>query len=252
VSSCFAETIVSAKQDDRCAGSVKGREMNKHRGVCYLCGKEGTVTDDHVPPHCLAPKADNSVFYILPTHRTCNNALSHHESRFRDYVVAYAKDGVPEAEDAFEKMQRNFVRGKEGGSLNQDYYRLFDNIVFSTSHIGAAQTPSGLLISPFVGIKPPKDLDYRAVLLKIARGLHYYHTQEIIPDNSFMMADFVVSDWERHIASIQRLNIAGQMGDFFAYKGTWARDEPKSGIWYMIFYRSLVGVASFSVLKELG
>jgi hypothetical protein len=48
VSSLFVKTIVSAIWRDRCAGSVKGREMNKHRGVCYLCGKEGVVTDDHV------------------------------------------------------------------------------------------------------------------------------------------------------------------------------------------------------------
>jgi hypothetical protein len=225
--------------------------MNEHVGVCYLCGKEGVVTDDHVPPHCLAPKANNSIFYKLPAHRVCNNALSVQESRFRDYVATYAKDGVPEAEDAFESMQRNFVRGKEDGSLNRDYYRLFDNVVFSTSHIGAAQTPGGILISLFVGIKYPKDLDYKAVLLKIARGLHYYHTQEIIPDNYLMMADFVVSDWERHAAFIQRLTIAGQMGDFFVYKGTWAGDEPKSGVWYMTFYQSLTGMASFRAPKEL-
>src|SRR6266446_5794791 len=58
---------------------TKGK--NKRRGICYLCGKEGIVTDDHVPPQCLAPQADNSIFYKLPAHERCNNALSVHESR---------------------------------------------------------------------------------------------------------------------------------------------------------------------------
>lgn len=226
--------------------------MSERMGICYLCGKEGIMTDDHVPPRCLAPETDNSVFYKLPAHDPCNKALSVHEGRFRDYVTAYANDGVPEAEDAFAKMQRNFARGKDerGGALNCDYYRLYNNVVFDINRIGEAQTPGGILISSFVGIKPPTDLDYKAVLIKIARGLHYYHNQEIIPDNYIMRADFVVSDFERHARTIQQLNIAGQMGDFFAYKGTWAKDEPKSGIWYMIFYRSLIGMAGFGKPKE--
>jgi hypothetical protein len=94
---------------------------SKRRGTCYLCGKEDIMTDDHVPPRCLAPKANNSKFYKLPTCETCNKALTVQESRFRDYVVAYAKDGVPEAEAAFDNMLTNFWRGKEerGGLPNR-------------------------------------------------------------------------------------------------------------------------------------
>ncbi len=72
------------------------RGRNKRRGICYLCGKEGIVTDDHVPPSCLAPQADDSIFYKLPAHKSCNNAFSVHESRFRDFVVAASNDGVRE------------------------------------------------------------------------------------------------------------------------------------------------------------
>lgn len=210
------------------------------------------MTDDHVPPHCLAPETNNSVFYKLPAHDSCNKALSVHEGRFRNYVVAYANDTVLEAEDAFAAMQRGFERGKDerGGVLNQDYYRLYSNLVFDINRIGEAQTPGGILISSFVGIKPSEDLDYKAVLIKIARGLHYHHNQEIIPDNYTMQADFVVSDFERHSGYLQRLPIRVQMGDFFAYRGTWAEDEPRSGVWYMSFYRSLIGMVGFRKPKE--
>src|SRR5579859_394118 len=238
-----------------CSASTGGESVtmakikNERVGVCYLCGSEGIVTDDHVPPHCLAPKANNSIFYKLPAHRTCNKYLSDHEGRFRDYVVAYANNGIQEAEDAFEKMQRNFERGKEerNGLLNQDYYRLRDNIVFGQTQIGEARTSSGILLSPFVGIKPPQDLDRKSVVIKIARGLHYHHTKEIIPNTHIIRAEFLFSDFERHNRYIKHLNISDQMGDFFGYKGTWVKNDPKKGgIWYMCFYRSIIGMAGFS------
>lgn len=87
---------------------VKGK--NTRWGICYLCGAEGIVTDDHVPPDCLAPKANDSIFYKLPAHEACNNTLSVHESRFRDFVVAASNGGIREADDTYENMQRNFKR----------------------------------------------------------------------------------------------------------------------------------------------
>ncbi len=166
-------------------------------------------------------------------------------------LFPFMKDvfGIMLPEDAFEKMQRNFERGKEGrgGLLNRDYYRLRDNIVFGETQIGEARTSGGILLSPFVGIKLPQDLDYKAVLIKIARGLHYHHTKEIIPNNYTTRAEFIFSDFERHNRYIKQLNISGQMGDFFRYKGIWVKNGPKKGgIWYMCFYRSIVGMAGFS------
>ena|SRR5215469_3195852 len=129
----------------------------------------------HVPPQCLAPLTDDSIFYKLPAHEGCNKALSVQESRFLDYVTAYAKNGIQEADDAFEKMLRNFGRGKEkrGGFPNKDFYRLYNNVVLKEGY-----TPNGIYIGPVIGIRPPEDLDYKSVLIKIARGLHYYHSRE--------------------------------------------------------------------------
>lgn len=226
---------------------TKGK--NTHRGICYLCGKEGIVTDDHVPPDCLAPKANDSAFYKLPAHETCNNALSVQESRFRDFVVAASKDGIPEAQDAFEKMQRNFSRkGKihQPGFLNRDFFRLYQNIQLREGY-----SPGGIYLGPVAGIRPAQDLDYKSVLIKIARGLHYHHNGEIIPDNYDMDGGFIFSDFEKHAAYMQQLNVTGQMGDFFAFRGAPAYDEPKSGIWYMYFYKSVLGAVGFRKPKKL-
>src|SRR5260370_23143504 len=225
---------------------AKGK--NTRWGICYLCGEEGLLTDDHVPPDCLAPKANDSKFYKLPAHETCNNALSVQESRFRDFVVVASNGGIREADDAFENMQRNFRRkgNKEQiGFLNRDFFRLFKNIEQREGY-----TPGGIYLGRVVGIKPAQDLDYKSVLIKIARGLHYHHNGEIIPNNYDIYADFVFSDFERHAAHMQHLNVTEQMGDFFAYRGSSAKDEPKSGIWYMYFLRSVLGVVCFMRLKE--
>jgi hypothetical protein len=229
--------------------NLMARGKNKRWGICYLCGKEGIVTDDHVPPQCLAPLADDVIFYKLPAHESCNNTLSVHESRFRDFVVSASKDGVREAENAFENMQRNFRRrgNKEQSSfLNRDFFRLYENIERREGY-----TPGGIYVGPVVGIKPAQDLDYKSVLTKIARGLHYHHNGAIIPDNYDVYASFLFSDFERHANHMRHLNVTGQMGDFFAFRGTSAKDEPNSGIWYMCFYRSVIGMVGFRKPKEL-
>jgi hypothetical protein len=212
-------------------------------GICYLCGEEALLTNDHVPPKCLAPETDNSVFYYAPACGSCNKSLSVHENRFRDFAVALAKDGVREAEDAFGKMSRSFKKiGKEERDdlLNRDFYRLFNNIIQVESH-----DPSGALRDPFWGIKPAQDLDYRSVLIKIARGLHYQHTQQIVPNDYGMHADFVKVQSQLSENLLRQVHISGAMGDFFAYLGSYASDDHKSGIWYMGFYQSVLGIAVF-------
>ena len=192
--------------------STSNQQRQSYRGktgLCYLCGEEALLTNDHVPPKCLAPETNNSVFYYAPACGLCNKSLTDHEERFRNYVLSLAKNNVPEANDAFEKMQRGFDRMKEmrGGLPSRDYYRLINNMVIVPSY------PNG----PLVGIKPANDVKYRDVLIKIARGLHYYHTEEIIPQNYLKYADFVLrpSDHLEMLTRICNDGLIGAMGNFF-------------------------------------
>jgi hypothetical protein len=127
---------------------------NKRQGRRYLCGKEGVVTDDHVTPHCLAPQADDSLFHKLPAHSSCNDALSVHESRFRDFIVAASRDGIREAKDAFENMERNFRRRgnkEQSGFLNRNFFRLYENIEKREGY-----SPGGIYLGKVVGIRPAR------------------------------------------------------------------------------------------------
>src|SRR5260370_39993304 len=149
------------------------RGEHKRQGRCYLCGKEGVVTDDHVPPRCLAPRADDSLFHKLPAHAHGNNALSVQESRFRDFVVAASKDGIKEAKDALENMERNFRRKgkkKQSDFLNRDFFRLYENIEQREGY-----SPSGIYLGRVIGIRPAQHLVYKSFLAKITRGFHNHH-----------------------------------------------------------------------------
>jgi len=103
--------------------------------------------------------------------------------------------------------------------------------------------------SPFGASLDTAILSYSPVQF-LGTIIHFYHCQQIIPDNYDMFADFVFSDFERHVGYIQRSNVAGQMGNFFAYKGTRIKDEPKCGIWYLYFYRSVLATVGFIKSKE--
>jgi hypothetical protein len=99
----------------------------------------------------------------LPDHRNCNNALSVHESKVRDFVVAASKDGIKEAKDAFENMELNFRRKgnkEQSGFLNRDFFRLYENIEQREGY-----SPSGIYLGKVVGIRPAQDLDYKCVLV---------------------------------------------------------------------------------------
>jgi hypothetical protein len=220
-------------------------------GICYLCGQESELTDDHVPPKCLAPEANNSIFYYAPACRPCNEALSIHEERFRNYLVFFAPDGVPEHESAFQAMMRAFKKGKEkrGGIPNRDYYRIASNI-----SVVNAFTDDGRYRGMFVGIKTANDMKYRDVLIKIARGLHYRHTEQVIPQEYRMYAKLIENPLE-HLGIIQQIgdfgtSVAGAMGDFFLYAGLYDSGDRKSGIWYVWFYQSVLACVQFGRPKE--
>lgn len=148
---------------------------------CYLCGVKGKMTMDHLPPECLSPGTPKSGYFSIPACSTCNNKYSHEESKFRDYIAtASAGRNSKSAEKAYQAMKRNFKRNPIGraGRPHKDLVRLVNNISTKDFYSSDGQV---YLFSRRV-ITQPDDLDARAVLIKIARGLHYFCAEEIVPD----------------------------------------------------------------------
>lgn len=60
-------------------------------GHCVYCGCEGVVTDDHIPPKSLYPKAAHSRLLKIPSCPTCNNGASKDDEYLRTMIALSAK-----------------------------------------------------------------------------------------------------------------------------------------------------------------
>jgi hypothetical protein len=209
---------------------------------CYLCGKFGKTTDDHIPPKNLAPKNSNLEFIHGPACAECNNKLSHEESKFRDFLaVACSGLGIVEADNAFEAFQRSLNRNTLGraGRPPKDLVRIWEGIRQQDIYTARGNIYLGKTIT----ISPAHDINIEAVLVKIARGIHYAHSRVVVPNEYEKRA--ALYNTVPYPDELHRMPLAGNIGDFFQYRGGWLSEDRKSGLWYMCFYKKLIGLAYF-------
>lgn len=215
--------------------------------VCYVCGQyRNSVTDDHVPPKFLAPENPRSDFQFAPACRDCNNQFSHLESKFRDFLaVCCGNAGVKEADDALAAFTRNVQRNppKDIRIPQKDLARVMEGV-----RTADAYSPGGIYLGKVPTIRPSAEVDVSTVLVKIARGLHYVHTGEIVPA-SYQMAGQLYHELP-YQEILSGLPAYGQASDFFHYRGGASAEDPRAGVWYMIFYRKVFGFALFCPSKE--
>lgn len=222
--------------------------MSKKSSVqCYLCGKiSNTVTRDHIPPKSLAPDSSNSLFQYAPACEECNRKFSHEESKFRDFLaVLRAGNGIAAADDAYEALKRNVNRNaiKRAGTPHRDLLRILEGIAQRELY-----APGGIYLGTTKAISPASDINIQALLIKIARGLHYVHYQTIIP-SGYIMKGYTL----KHIPeSVIELPIVGNAGDFFHYRGGRLDEDPQAGIWFMAFYQAVYGMVYFDDPSKQG
>ena len=215
-------------------------------GYCYLCGTyRNTLTRDHIPPKNLAPRTSDATFLYAYACSTCNNKLSHDESKFRDFLAVTCSDeSIPEANDAFEAFKRNIQRNDLGraGMPHKDLVRILQGMGKKDIY-----TPNQIYLGTAPTISMAPDIDVKGILLKIASGLHTVHTNEIIP-SSYRRAACLYGQAPPYppMDRVDDLHVLGNVGSFFHYRGGWAPDDPKAGIWYMMFYNTLIGLAVFA------
>ena len=217
-------------------------------GECYLCGQTGHMSMDHVPPKNLSPSSPDSDFILVTAHKSCNEQYSHEESKFRDFVVTAATGrNNPSLIAARQKMLNNFNRNYIGraGRVHKDQLRLLRNMYYEQQYA----VSGSIYLGKTLKIKPSHDTDFERLFIKIARGLHYYHGKESIPE-TYIMQGLLLREGEAFYQDIfDSTNIIGRCGDFFHYRGGHTPDS-KTAIWYMLFYSKVQAVAWFLNREE--
>lgn len=143
--------------------------------TCYLCGKllAWPTNGDHpIMQQLFAPelrrKYNVSQLVTLEVHESCNTAYKKDEDYFVQTLTPFAR-GSEAGNAIFNKVIEAYHRGKEV-SLTRKVLREFD------PRPGGLFLPSGKVMKRFEGER------LRRVAWKMVRGLHFYHSGEVLPE----------------------------------------------------------------------
>jgi hypothetical protein len=154
--------------------------------ICYLCGKVGADSKDHVPPKCFLPDSNFMGYQriTIPAHRACNSSASNDEEYLRDLLVQEAVElKLPKADVLSDKVWRAWA--KTGWNRYQRFMRNAREV--------EKRTPSGLFAGKAIGIVPELHR-VKTVCRKIARGIIYYDTGAIVDDSECSVVPLSVPD----------------------------------------------------------
>jgi hypothetical protein len=78
------------------------------KGICAICGVEGMVTDDHVPPRNIFPKPrpNNVNLITVPTCSKCNGGSSRDDEEFKLYISLKSGMEAPHCRKLHESTRR--------------------------------------------------------------------------------------------------------------------------------------------------
>jgi hypothetical protein len=194
---------------------------------CYLCGGEGNITRDHIPPKGLFAEPRPSNLITVPCCEKCNHDNHKRDEQFRIFAsIPFNRNII--GTDIWEKKvlprtikrrrQRSFVKQMIGSS---------ETVVTSV-----AGTPmlKKCIICPQSDITP--------TLIRIVKGLLYTYFPQI-PRN-FLRFDVVQIDQLRlkeEIPFITKPHCCGERGNgVFRYWGEVMSEAPDVGFWILHFY----------------
>jgi hypothetical protein len=62
-------------------------KRKKTQKLCYLCGKPGADTVDHIPPKGIFPKKPAGRLITVPAHHLCNHGFHKDDELFRNLII---------------------------------------------------------------------------------------------------------------------------------------------------------------------
>jgi len=164
--------------------------MNEQQQICYLCGVEPANTRDHVFPANLFPKPLPTNLHTLPACRKCNESLSKDEELFRIVVASREAYEDETGNRTWTERVRPDLQGGRSG---------LKKFVQSLTKVAPVLSKTDV----FLGMAFVLEVDREPVnnvLTKIAKGLHFLDTGQILPQDSQILCDYAGDQPERFIS----------------------------------------------------
>ncbi|MEE9214118.1 MAG: hypothetical protein V3U54_04870 [Thermodesulfobacteriota bacterium] len=207
----------------------------KKIGKCVFCGKEGKVTNDHIPPRNIFPKPqdDDVKLITVPACTVCNSESSKlDDESFKVYIGLVAKEGNNAENKLYGSMMQTIQKNSK---IKKDLIK------------NAFRLPSQQKIFTSVD-----ESAIKRVLKKIVLGLYYEHFNGIIFDkvevDTYFSEDISEDKLDEVVNHVEEIrdngssNSVGKLKEFY-YIYAQANDNKLATCWILIFYNCFSVIA---------
>lgn len=195
--------------------------------LCFICGKVGADSVDHVPPKGVFLFRTSDLITV-PAHIDCNKASELDDEYFRLAITTMALQYSQEAESLFDqKIMKRLQEPKKWKfrkSISNDMVKI------------DVHSPAGI----YLGKKDAMMIDSKRILRvinRIARGLYYNYHKEVLPTDWPVKSNLM----ERGVLNERRgLEKAGQFksvnNGVFKYMVKFAAEDKRISFCWMSFF----------------
>lgn len=212
--------------------------------ICFICGKGGADSKDHIPPkNIFLPENRNKGHDLItvPAHIKCNKSFEKDDENFQFFLTIPGFWNDQKARDLWEKkVFKGLSRPETTG------YREYINSLMEPIQIVNEKRE---IIADTALVKIDSDRVNR-VLERIARGLYYYENQTILPLDHIIEPMFLKPEFHSMRYEIVKTNEHKSFGaNTFQYWWNYATDQKDTCVfWFRFFYN--VNMVVFCFNKE--
>jgi len=152
---------------------------------CYICGKFGANSKDHVPPQGIYLKELKNIgndLMTVPAHSQCNGGFSKDDEYFRFFlsIPSYWTN----------ETARKLWKSKVISGLHKLEATIFRKSLLSLMEPVEIKTKSGIILGKSEQIKIDAERIDR-IIERIVRGIYYYETKTIMPLTNQFQINFI-------------------------------------------------------------
>jgi hypothetical protein len=141
----------------------------KKKTLCYLCGKPGADTKDHIPPRDIFPEKPTGQLITVPAHYDCNHRFHKEDELFRN-LITVASTRTPQGYHAWK--EKVLPSWQKNPGAKRDLQKRLTSVWIKDLVSG------GLLRSP--AVKQDVELVQRQID-RWTRGLYYHKFKQPMP-----------------------------------------------------------------------
>jgi hypothetical protein len=201
--------------------------------LCYLCGEKLSRPHgkDHVPPRQLfaasirrkySPRMDT-----VKVHDACNRAYQKDEDYFVAAFLPFAR-GSESGEARIREIVEQFHSARPSASLTK--------MVLSEFH---RVSPAGVVFPPGLIGKKFDMPRINRVAWKVARGLHFMETGEVLPPDIQAVTQIALppnAPEEGYLAAMDGIESRGRHQGVFAWRYRCFEDRPSFHFWAFLLW----------------